>query len=79
MIRLMDKIWKKNGLDLRLRPYGAVATGDEIGMIEVYFLIYIPSTELYPRVRRSKRLVPLCTQYEEEQLIFFSFQMYIYI
>ena len=35
MIRLMDKIWKKNGLDLRLRPYGAVATGDEIGMIEV--------------------------------------------
>merc|ERR1712000_338703 len=35
MIRLMDKLWRSNGLDLRLSPYGCVATGDEIGMIEV--------------------------------------------
>mmetsp|Transcript_5538 Transcript_5538/g.8474 ORF Transcript_5538/g.8474 Transcript_5538/m.8474 type:complete len:427 (-) Transcript_5538:26-1306(-) len=35
MIRLMDRLWKQQNLDLRLKPYGCVATGDEIGMIEV--------------------------------------------
>lgn len=35
MIRLMDGIWKKSGMDLRLQPYRCVATGDNVGMIEV--------------------------------------------
>ena len=35
MIRIMDKIWKDEGLDLGLNAYGAVATGDETGMLEV--------------------------------------------
>jgi phosphatidylinositol kinase/protein kinase (PI-3 family) len=35
MLRLMEKLWKKEGLDLELTPYGCVATGDEEGMIEV--------------------------------------------
>jgi len=35
MIRLMDKFWKSEGLDLELNPYACVATGDEEGMIEV--------------------------------------------
>jgi phosphatidylinositol-4,5-bisphosphate 3-kinase len=28
-------LWKNEGLDLLLKPYGCIATGDEIGMIEV--------------------------------------------
>ena len=35
MIRLMDKLWLDDGLDLRMSPYGCVSTGDEVGMIEV--------------------------------------------
>eukprot|EP01132_Coremiostelium_polycephalum_P002582 gene2582-3199_t len=35
MIRLMDKLWQKEGLDLKLSPYGCIATGDMVGMIEV--------------------------------------------
>ncbi|KAK5582911.1 hypothetical protein RB653_004500 [Dictyostelium firmibasis] len=35
MIRLMDKLWQKEGLDLKLSPYGCISTGDMIGMIEV--------------------------------------------
>eukprot|EP01104_Vermistella_antarctica_P001179 TRINITY_DN1123_c1_g1_i1.p1 TRINITY_DN1123_c1_g1~~TRINITY_DN1123_c1_g1_i1.p1 ORF type:complete len:1390 (-),score=408.34 TRINITY_DN1123_c1_g1_i1:32-4201(-) len=35
MIRLMDKFWKMERLDLRLNPYRCIATGDEMGMIEV--------------------------------------------
>lgn len=35
MLRLMDNLWKANGLDLRMRPYRCITTGDEVGMIEV--------------------------------------------
>ena len=35
IIRVMDKLWKRDGLDLQLSPYGCISTGDEVGMIEV--------------------------------------------
>jgi phosphatidylinositol-4,5-bisphosphate 3-kinase len=40
LLRIMDKIWLDNGLDMRLKPYKAVATGvndanEGVGMIEV--------------------------------------------
>ncbi|XP_058043660.1 phosphatidylinositol 4,5-bisphosphate 3-kinase catalytic subunit beta isoform [Ahaetulla prasina] len=35
MLRLMDLLWKEAGLDLRLLPYGCLATGDYSGLIEV--------------------------------------------
>lgn len=35
IIRIMDKLWKMEGLDLQLSPYGCISTGDEVGMIEV--------------------------------------------
>ncbi|KAJ7324908.1 hypothetical protein JRQ81_017928 [Phrynocephalus forsythii] len=35
MLRLMDLLWKEAGLDLRMLPYGCLATGDLSGLIEV--------------------------------------------
>ena len=35
MIRVMDTIWLENGLDLRMKPYRVVVTGDQSGIIEV--------------------------------------------
>jgi len=35
MIRLMDKLWKADNLDLRLNPYGCISTGFDQGMIEI--------------------------------------------
>jgi Phosphatidylinositol 3- and 4-kinase/Phosphoinositide 3-kinase family, accessory domain (PIK domain)/Phosphoinositide 3-kinase C2 len=35
MMRIMDRIWKQAGLDLPLTPYGCIATGDELGFIEI--------------------------------------------
>eukprot|EP00760_Papus_ankaliazontas_P013259 PhM_4_TR15671/c0_g1_i2/m.57937/K00922/PIK3CA_B_D; phosphatidylinositol-4,5-bisphosphate 3-kinase catalytic subunit alpha/beta/delta len=35
LISLMDNVWKNAGLDLHMIPYGCVATGDGVGMIEV--------------------------------------------
>jgi len=35
MISIMDKLWQIEGLDLRMLPYGCIATGEGVGMIEV--------------------------------------------
>ncbi|XP_033006120.1 phosphatidylinositol 4,5-bisphosphate 3-kinase catalytic subunit beta isoform [Lacerta agilis] len=35
MLRLMDLLWKEAGLDLRILPYGCLATADHSGLIEV--------------------------------------------
>lgn len=35
MIRLMDRMWLEDGLDMCMSPYRCVSTGDELGMIEV--------------------------------------------
>ncbi|XP_061163254.1 phosphatidylinositol 4,5-bisphosphate 3-kinase catalytic subunit delta isoform-like [Saccostrea echinata] len=35
ILQIMDNIWKNEGLDLRVNPYGCIATGREEGMIEI--------------------------------------------
>lgn len=35
VIRIMDTIWQNEGLNLRMMPYACLATGKEVGMIEV--------------------------------------------
>lgn len=35
LIRLMDKLWKRAGMDLMLSPYRVIVTGDQLGMLEV--------------------------------------------
>ncbi|XP_038146424.1 phosphatidylinositol 4,5-bisphosphate 3-kinase catalytic subunit beta isoform isoform X1 [Cyprinodon tularosa] len=35
ILRLMDLLWKEASLDLRIVPYGCLATGDRAGLIEV--------------------------------------------
>ncbi|CAH1772431.1 unnamed protein product [Owenia fusiformis] len=35
IIQIMDSIWQSEGLDLRMNPYGCVATGCKVGMLQV--------------------------------------------
>ncbi|XP_040050192.1 phosphatidylinositol 4,5-bisphosphate 3-kinase catalytic subunit delta isoform isoform X2 [Gasterosteus aculeatus] len=35
MIQLMENLWKREGLDLRMLPYGCLSTGNKMGLIEV--------------------------------------------
>ena len=35
MIRLMDKLWKKEGMQFGLKLYGCVATGNDLGVLEI--------------------------------------------
>jgi len=35
MMKVFDSLWKSNGHDFHMKPYGCVCTGDETGMIEI--------------------------------------------
>lgn len=35
LIRVMDQLWQENGLDLQMSAYDCLATGDEVGMLEM--------------------------------------------
>src|SRR6218665_1988207 len=35
MIRIMDKLWKEDGLDLRMTPYLCISVAHNVGLIEV--------------------------------------------
>ena len=35
MLTVMDSMWQAHGLDLHIIPYGCIATGNSMGMIEV--------------------------------------------
>ena len=38
LISIMDTLWKSEGLDLKMMPYGCLATGSNSGLIEVKIL-----------------------------------------
>ncbi|XP_065176663.1 phosphatidylinositol 4,5-bisphosphate 3-kinase catalytic subunit alpha isoform-like [Sycon ciliatum] len=35
IIGIMDSMWRAQGLDMRMIPYGCLSTGDQVGLIEV--------------------------------------------
>ncbi|XP_025017100.1 phosphatidylinositol 4,5-bisphosphate 3-kinase catalytic subunit delta isoform-like isoform X2 [Tetranychus urticae] len=48
MFRIMDKLWKDEGLDLRLTPYRVIATDRGVGLIQV-----VPSTQTLAKIQKS--------------------------
>ncbi|KAK3518838.1 hypothetical protein QTP70_014998 [Hemibagrus guttatus] len=49
MIQLMDVLWKSEGLDLRMIPYGCLSTGDKTGLIEV-----VKNSDTIANIQRNK-------------------------
>ncbi|OQS04690.1 phosphatidylinositol-4,5-diphosphate 3-kinase [Thraustotheca clavata] len=47
-LRLMDKLWESNGLDIRLKPYQCQSIGYHLGMIEV-----IPKSKTTAHIHRD--------------------------
>uniref|UniRef100_A0A3B3Y8H3 phosphatidylinositol-4,5-bisphosphate 3-kinase n=1 Tax=Poecilia mexicana TaxID=48701 RepID=A0A3B3Y8H3_9TELE len=48
MIRLMENLWKKEGLDLRMIPYGCLSTGNKTGLIEI-----VKSSDTIANIQRN--------------------------
>lgn len=52
MIRIMDKLWKNEGLDLRMSPYGCISTEHRVGMIEI-----VLNAETIANIQKEKAMV----------------------
>ena len=63
MIRIMDKIWKENGLDLRMNPYKCMSTDRAEGIIEV-----VTEAQTIANIHRRKGILP-ALRYRKETLL----------
>jgi hypothetical protein len=49
ILRVLENIWLAEGMNLRLTPYGCIATGDEMGMLEI-----VPDSETIAAIETSQ-------------------------
>ncbi|XP_042908951.1 phosphatidylinositol 4,5-bisphosphate 3-kinase catalytic subunit delta isoform [Parasteatoda tepidariorum] len=49
MLRIMDRLWKDEGLDFRMIPYQCMATGHKVGLIEV-----VPDSDTIANIQKEK-------------------------
>jgi len=52
MIRIMEKLWLREGLDLRMVTFDCLATGDRQGMVEV-----VQNAETLRKIHQNSRLI----------------------
>lgn len=64
MIRLMDILWKKEGLDLRVTPYGCLSTGDKTGLIEV-----VMRSDTIANIQRNKSNMAATAAFNKDALL----------
>ncbi|XP_076048999.1 phosphatidylinositol 4,5-bisphosphate 3-kinase catalytic subunit delta isoform-like [Oratosquilla oratoria] len=64
IIRIMDKIWKDNGLDLRMNPYGCMSTDDREGLIEV-----VLNAETIAKIQMEKGLFTATCAFKKGSLL----------
>lgn len=50
IIRLIDKLWLKEGLDLKMVTFACVPTGEKRGIVYIFLICYLNNKEqLYCR------------------------------
>ncbi|XP_075459685.1 phosphatidylinositol 4,5-bisphosphate 3-kinase catalytic subunit delta isoform [Ascaphus truei] len=64
MIRLMDILWKQEGLDLRMTPYGCLSTGDKTGLIEV-----VMQSDTIANIQRNKSNMAATAAFNKDALL----------
>lgn len=64
MLRIMDRLWKQAGLDLRMNPYGCISTGNRVGLIEV-----VLDSDTIANVQKGKGLFKATSTFEKGSLL----------
>ncbi|KAG8234414.1 hypothetical protein J437_LFUL015524 [Ladona fulva] len=64
MIRIMDKLWKNEGLDLRMNPYGCISTEHRVGMIEV-----VLNAETIANIQKEKGMFSATSAFKKGSLL----------
>ncbi|XP_013393974.2 phosphatidylinositol 4,5-bisphosphate 3-kinase catalytic subunit beta isoform-like [Lingula anatina] len=63
ILHLMDSIWQAEGLDLRLIPYGCIATGPSSGMIEL-----VTDSQTVANIQKQYASLALKSAFNKESL-----------
>ncbi|KAL1462919.1 hypothetical protein WDU94_014720 [Cyamophila willieti] len=64
MIRVMDRLWKKAGLDLRMNPYGCISTDNRVGLIEV-----VLNAETIANIQKEKGMFSATSAFRRGSLL----------
>lgn len=64
MLRIMDKLWKNEGLDLRMNPYGCISTDNRVGLIEV-----VLNAETIANIQKEKGTFPATAAFRRGSLL----------
>ncbi|XP_050432835.1 phosphatidylinositol 4,5-bisphosphate 3-kinase catalytic subunit delta isoform [Adelges cooleyi] len=64
MIRIMDKLWKNEGLDLRMNPYQCISTDNRVGMIEV-----VLNAETIANIQKEKGMFSATSAFKKGSLL----------
>lgn len=64
MIRIMDKLWKNEGLDLRMNPYGCISTDLRVGLIEV-----VLNAETIANIQKDKGMLSATSAFQKGSLL----------
>lgn len=64
MLRIMDKLWKNEGLDLRMNPYGCISTDNRVGLIEV-----VLNAETIANIQKEKGMFSATSAFKKGSLL----------
>ncbi|XP_066508546.1 phosphatidylinositol 4,5-bisphosphate 3-kinase catalytic subunit beta isoform-like isoform X1 [Hoplias malabaricus] len=64
ILRLMDMLWKEANLDLRIVPYGCLATGDRTGLIEV-----VSSADTIANIQKNSTNMAAAAAFNKDALL----------
>ncbi|XP_066998274.1 phosphatidylinositol 4,5-bisphosphate 3-kinase catalytic subunit delta isoform [Anabrus simplex] len=64
MLRIMDKLWKNEGLDLRMNPYGCISTEHRVGLIEV-----VLNAETIANIQKEKGMFSATAAFRKGSLL----------
>ncbi|KAG1679555.1 Phosphatidylinositol 4,5-bisphosphate 3-kinase catalytic subunit delta isoform [Nymphon striatum] len=64
MIRIMDKLWKEEGLDLRMNAYRCIATDNKVGLIEV-----VLHAETIANIQKDKGIFTATSAFKKGSLL----------
>lgn len=64
ILRLMDMLWKEASLDLRIVPYGCLATGDRSGLIEV-----VSSADTIANIQKNSSNMAAAAAFNKDALL----------
>ncbi|GAB6031821.1 hypothetical protein CHUAL_010223 [Chamberlinius hualienensis] len=64
ILRIMDKLWKDEGLDLRMNPYTCISTDYKVGLIEV-----VLNASTIANIQKEKGLFPAASAFKKGSLL----------